>query len=70
MKVNFLSAPFLLYSGNLLPYLYNDKEKLEEFKLLNDRSWGTDILAVSKIIRAVNISPERARPTIEYGALP
>jgi hypothetical protein len=70
MRVNIIQQPILIYSGNLLPYLYNNKREMNNFKVLYDRSWGTSIIAVRTITSAANIAPNKARPIMEYGVKP
>lgn len=67
MKVIILQQSFLIYAGNLLPYLYNNKEKRENFKELTGKDWGSSVIAVGRITRAVNIAPGKTKPIIEYG---
>ncbi len=71
MKAKFMSQPFLLWGGNLECKLFNNKKKLKEFKILQDIT-GTrlDVFAVSRIIRAVNISSNKRYSMIEYEVSP
>jgi hypothetical protein len=67
MKVHILKQPFLIYSGNLLSFLYNDKDVMKKFKVLYSQDWGTSVIAIGKITSAVNTTPNRIIPVMEYG---
>jgi len=70
MKVNIIQQPILIYSGNLIAYLSNDTKEMESFKVLYKKLWGTSIIAIGTITSAINITPNRAIPIIEYEAKP
>jgi hypothetical protein len=67
MKVYIFKQPFLIYAGDLVPSIYNDKKQRKNFKELNGKDWGASIIAVGRITRAVNIVAHMARPLMEYG---
>ncbi len=70
MKVNLINQPFLIYSGNLLAFLFNDKENMKNFRTLSNKSWGTAVISVGRIVYAVNTTPDRAISVMEYEVEP